>query len=300
MRKLFFFTVYAIAFATVLSSCNTPQYVGRCDGAEVISKSSKEGKVYGLRWKEEVVLPPSFLFFGEGIGSGTVYFSNDKKVCYLFDNTGVEVLSGRRSIKKKLDFEPVPIVVKGGPFPHQVLGRSAQYYGNMFNFGKYYLFEIADGTWYALFSNAMFQIYGPFKQFFPGCSGYMYQDVKTGKWGAVATQRVRSGDQGLYLITIDEQDLFEPQYDEVIEVVRSAGEHVWFAKKGDVWSSISISVGEDANTTAVKDVAVDQRLLNKVLKMRLRTEAQGRQDGLSTKLVPNQRVGTTEASVAFL
>ena len=300
MKKLFFLTVYVMVCGLFFSSCGSYQDVGQCGGANIIAKQTKGGKVYGLRWQQEVALPPSFLFFGEGIGSGTVFFSNDKKVCYLFENTGAEVLSGRKSIKKKLDFEPVPIIVKSGPFPHQVLGSAAQYYGNMFNFGKYYRFEIADGTWYALFSNAMFQIYGPFKQFFPGCSGYMYQDVKTGKWGAVATQRVRSGNQGLYRITIDEQDLFEPQYDEVIEVVRSAGEHVWFAKKGDVWSSISISVGEDANTTAIKDVAVDQHLLNKVLKMRLRTEAQGRRDGLSTKLVPNQRVGTVEASVAFL
>ena len=295
MKKLFF-AIYAIAFALVQTSCNSYQEVGSCDGANIIAKSTKAGKVYGIKWKQEAALPPSFLFYGEGIGSGTVYFSNDKKVCYLFDNTGVEVLSGRRSAGKKLNFEPIPIVVKNEPFAHRVLGDAAQYYGNMFNFGKYYLFEIADGTWYALFSNAMFQIYGPFKKFFPGCSGYMYQDVKTGKWGAVATQRSKLGNQGLYRITIDEQDLFEPQYDEVIEVIRSAGEHVWFARKGSAWSAISISVGEAANTTEIKDVSVDQRLLNKVLKMPIRKEASGR----GNKLTPGQKIGNNKSSVAFL
>ena len=85
MKKLFL-AIYVVALVMALPSCESYQAIGDCDGAYIIAKPSKDGRVYGIRWEDEAALPPSFLFFGEGIGSGTVYFSNDKKVCYLFSS----------------------------------------------------------------------------------------------------------------------------------------------------------------------------------------------------------------------
>lgn len=300
-----------ISLAVTIVSCENVKHDGYVQDVELASKQTKDGIVYGTFYRG-IGVPPTFHHFGAGITSGTIYFSNDKKVAYLFESDGTEVLTGRKCNPKKLDFEPVPILTR--PDGHKVKDRADYYYGNIFCRGDYYLLPIADGTVYAAFTRSiLYDVFGPYKKFFPGCSGYMYQDIKTGKWGAVGYQ-VMNLNRDRYLTSLSKQDLFAAEYDEIIEVVKRPTKsytfvsnqadkyvkHVWFARKGDKWSSYKVNISiEDSE---VSPITVDQQLLNRVRSMKIRTKAQGRESQIwvSTELVPNQRIGTKEASVVFL
>lgn len=294
-----FFVLFAVAMATMLVSCNRVENAGSCGAVDLVSKTTKQGKRFGIRFGKETVLYPQFAYFGQGISDGTIYFSNDRKVCYLFNLWGEEVLTKRKSNGKELGFTPVPIVVKEEEFAHQIIDPAKRYFGDIFNRGDFYLFEIADGSYYALFDNVGHQVYGPVKYFHPGSSGYIYQDVKTEKIGAKAFQKIDiSG--GRYLITVDEQVLFNPEYDEIIEVLPSPGVYVWYARKGQQWSAKQITIYEGDTPTKIETVSVNSKLLNRIRNMQIQDKAKGRRDGIRTVLIPGQRIGTQEASVVFL
>ena len=286
-----FFVLFAVAMATMLVSCNRVENAGSCGAVDLVSKTTKQGKRFGIRFGKETVLYPQFAYFGQGVSDGTIYFSNDRKVCYLFNLWGEEVLTKRKSNGKELGFTPVPIVVKEEEFAHQIIDPAKRYFGDIFYPGDYFLFELADGNVYALFVyHARYFSFGAYQKFVPGNTGFAYK--QNNKWGAKAAQMI--AEQTL-IETISEQEIFPAEYDEIIEVVKSRTSCVWFARKGNNW--VSCMIGEDC---IVRSVAVDTKLLNRVRNMRIQDKAKGRRDGISTVLIPGQRIGTQEASVVFL
>lgn len=295
-----FFVLLAVATAAMFSSCTQVKDAGYCGVVELVSKTTKQGKRFGVKFGGEVVIPPVFHGFAEGIDPTSIYLfpPENKNVVYLFDNRGVEILTGRRSGKKELGFEPVPIKVKEDADAHRISSPGRTYFSRIFDVGDYYLFDIADGTCYALFKHWGCRVYGPYRKFFPGSSGYMYQDVKTGKWGAMAAERTLTDGYGHTKERIEEQKVFAPEYEQVIEVVHPQDVHVWFARKGNQWEAKRIVLSKDS--AKITNVAVDRNLLNRVLKMSLRTEAKGKVEWINEVLAFGQRVGTQEASIAFI
>ena len=285
-----FLVLLAVAFATLLVSCNRVKDVGFYYAVELVSITTGQEEKFGIKFDGEIVLYPQFPYYGQGISDGSIYFSNDKKVCYLFDLWGEEILTKRKSNAKELDFDPVPIVVKDEDYAHQILDPAERYFGNIFYPGKYYLFSLADGNVYALFAyGSRYFPFGSYQKFFPGNTGFSYK--RANKWGATAAQMES---RQTLKETISEQEIFPAEYDEIIEVVKSRTSCVWFARKGNNW--VSRAIGEDG---IVRPAAVDTKLLNRVRNMRIQNKAKGRRDGMWTVLIPGQRIGTKEASVVF-
>lgn len=286
MRKLFFFAVYVMASTVLLSSCGLKEcYI---DGSDVtfVYKEKEGKKLYGVKYGQEISIPPIYENIGLGINRYTVFFSHSPswETFYLFEQNGTEILSGKRHDSE--GFQPLAISTY-----EEVKERERRYFGKIFCRGDYHLFNMASGKVCALFAyQSHYFPFGPYDKFFPGSTGFAYK--QNGKWGATAFQTIEK--QRLYT-SISKQEIFPAEYDEVIEVVRSAGEHIWFARKGTNWSAAQI----DQEGT-VQKAAIDKKLLAKVLKTPLRKEAKGLKEGMGYKVLSNQRVGTVEASVFFI
>ncbi len=285
MKKLFFFAVYVIASTVLLSSCGLKEcYI---DGSDVtfVYKEKKGEKLYGVKYGQEISIPPLYENIGLGINKYTVFFSHSHSwdTFYLFEQNGTELLSGKRHDSK--GFQPLAISTY-----EEVEDWERRYFGYIFCLGDYYLFNMESGKVCALFAyQSHYYSFGPYDKFFPGSTGFAYK--QNGKWGATAFQTVEK--QRLYT-SIPKQEIFPAEYDEVIEVVRTKENSVWFARKGTNWSAAQI----DKEGT-VQKISVNKQLLNKVLRMPKREKAKGKKAGFSYDLA-EQRVGTVEASIVFM
>ena len=281
-----FFKLLVVAVATILVSCNQVEFAGDCGKVTLVSKTTKQGKLYGIKSPDKkIAIYPQFSYFEPGFDDYTIYFSNDRKEWYLFDWWGREILTDRTSRgvdgKKELGFTPVPINKKES-------GERSTYFGNLFRDGEYFLFKLTGGGVYALFDKSYQYIYGPYEDFFAGSSGFSYK--QNNKWGARTELN-------------KEQEIFPAEYEEIIEAVTRTSDgwfgykvtYVWFARKGKEWTSCQI--GKDG---IVKPVSVNVRLLNRVRNMQIQDGFRARKDIVSTELIPGQRAGTKETSVAFL
>ena len=287
MKNLFKFIALFLFVLPMLSSCVETKkhlvygYTDRISSDPtvfVVEKVKRKGSLYGLMCNHKMVVPVHYNYWEEGINSHCWYFSSDGgKTKYLIDLWGREFITGKQATER--DFCPIPIVKAIKPDY-----KTGRYFENIFGIGHLWKFVTADGAMYAVFEeNARYagKKYGPYQDFFPGCGGYMYKDLSSGKWGANAEQYGEP--YGSRIWTIKPAPVAQPMYDKIIEVVRIYKPNIWFAYDGNKW----IALDETG-----KEVALNKALLNRVLAMKIQDKA--------CKPLGNQRIGNNEISVVFI
>lgn len=301
MKKLFF-AVYVMALVVALPSCKTSPKVDdvgnvvKHSAIYVVSQQQENGTtLYGAKYQGRIAIPPVFDRFEAAMQLDMVYAYKGNK-CALFNIDGTEVLSGRICGEDELGFEPAWIDLSQEP--RQNLEGSGTYCGQIFCCGEYYKFAMENGGKGILFlpmSNIL--PLGIYEDFLPGYFGCMYKDG--GGWGAMF-MRIREKTYDRLDIIIEPTDMAGGErFDEIIEVVRTKENSVWFARKGNVWRSFDVEL-EYGKLKHIKEVPANQKLLTKVLKMPVRKKART----LSYfDLASNQRVGIKDgnggASVVF-
>ncbi len=296
MKKLLCFA----ALAAMLVSCDDGiRDAGhiRYSVVSLVSKDTKEGTMYGLKSGERISLPPQFARIEYGADEYSVYaYPDNSNVCCLFSSEGVEVLTGRQSGSKEIGFAPLMIVVDKEAITW-LNDAEYSYFGNIFNCGTYHRYKTVDGRVCALFIEMQTYFpYGPYNDFVPGCSGYMFKDA-SGKWGAHAVRVRAKTVTTLHKIIPDADIADNRRFDEVIEVVLKEDNHfMWFLRDGQNWSAVEIK-GKSYGDFVITDVPVDRKLLNRVSKMPIDDVARGKTE---FDILRPQRVGVEGASVVFL
>lgn len=279
MKKLLF-----IILATLcLASC-WPQKVVDPETTVVYlhkkSKKSPSGELWGVSYRDKMVIPVKYAWKKRGIIDFTIFFSNDNwQTMYLYHERGKEVFT---DLPVNLyGFEPVAIT------SHQSFTAKEDLYGGkMFNYGDYHYFRTDKNYVYMLFYGGYGDgfVYGPFLEAVPGCGGYMFKDIETGKWGAHAYQHVEG--YGTLKTTVVSRQVADPQYDEVMEVATKDAQYYWFVRSGEQWSCID----EHGKTVSFKS-----SLFNQARKLKLQEKSR-----MPNGKFPAQRIGVEGASVAFL
>ena len=315
MKKILLF----ISLVVTIVSCENlqkeyPQYAS----TNIVKKQTSKGVRYGIGCdtpKKNVykALSPVVFVDYKLAGALTYFlFSEDGRTYYMFSNYGEEVLSGNSSTKSIENF--VPIINDG---KDHKLTNAETYYRHIVGFDysvsdkehAYYILPTINGTVYGVICIYKCLAVGPYQQMRFGLKGYMYQDVQTGKFGAkaVAKSWLTIGDiKKMYVGSEIEHQLelrtpviFTPEYDEIIEVEVNNKRDIWFARKGDKWYAKEL-----IKSSKVQDIALDQKLLNRVLKMQPRKEAKWTTNPEALAVVPilahGQRVGTKEMSIAHV
>ena len=258
MRKLFL--LIAVIVAMVCASCENLRSAYGVNGfTQVVSKDTKEGIRYGigrdqpndkLKAETPVVFSDYAVALPSGFGGYFMYLPG-KKTYYLFDSDGRDVLSGKKATSP--DLEGLIPIINNGKERH--LTEAEMYYRHIVGFryvdgyqNRYFILPVEGGNVYGVIYNGRFAAFGPFKKIFFGLYGFMFQDPTTGKWGASTL----------------EHPIWEGEYDEIIEVEKSDEINIWFARKGNVWYSKQV-----VTATNIKNIPVDQRLLNQVCKMKI-------------------------------
>ena len=304
MKRLFLFA--AVIVAMVCASCENLRSAYGVNGfTQVVSKDTKEGIRYGigrdqpndkLKAETPVVFSDYAVALPSGFGGYFMYLPG-KKTYYLFDSDGRDVLSGKKATSP--DLEGLITIINNGKERH--LTEAEMYYRHIVGFryvdgyqNRYFILPVEGGNVYGVIYNGRFAAFGPFKKIFFGLYGFMFQDPTTGKWGArtLARSVVEAEERD---IERDTPTIFSPEYDEIIEVEKKDETNIWFARKGNVWSAKQV-----LTDSQIKNIPVDQRLLNQVRKMRIRSTAKSTTKNWVKILAHGQRVGNNEASFAHL
>ena len=299
MKKLFYVTICVMACMLFFSSCKTPApkvtdvgYTVKHSAIYVVSQEQEDGTVlYGAKYQNRISIPPVFDRFEAAMEISLVYAYKGNK-CALFNIDGTEVLSGRICGEKEIGFEP--LWIDKSQEPRQSLESANVYCGQIFCCGEYYKFSLEDSRKAILFlpMSELLPL-GVYKEFLPGYFGYMFRD--NGGWGATFL-RIREKTYNRLDITIEPTEMANGErFDEIIEVVKTKKNSVWFARKGTAWRSFDVLL-EYGQLKHIQEVSVDQKLLAKVLKMPVRKEARTL---TYFDLASNQRVGIKGASVVF-
>lgn len=310
-----------ISLAVTIVSCENlqkeyPQYAS----TTIVKKQTSNGVRYGIGCdtpKKNVYKALSPVVFVDYKPASTFeyfLFPEDSKIYYMLNNYGEEVLSGTSNTKNTDGF--VPIINDGRD--HQ-LTEAEKYYGQIVGWewyngsvkSFYYILPTIDNCVYGVICTYECLAIGPYQQMRFGLKGYMYQDAKTGKFGAKAVASTWSTTGNIKKSYIGSETeierqlnlrtpvIFTPEYDEIIEVKVNDKRDIWFAHKGNKWIAKEV-----VKTSKVQDIAVDQKLLNRVLKMQPQKEAKWRIDPNdlypSHRLAYGQRVGTKEMSIVYI
>ena len=311
-----------ISLAVTIVSCENLQREYPPEGfgvAHIVKKQTKSGILYGVGTstpKKNVykALTPVVFSSYKVVADGAAFFlfPEGGKTYYMFDHYGADILSGNTNTSSLDGF--IPILNDGKD--HQ-LTEAETYYWNIVVCGRYrgsradsyYILPTPDGTVYGVICSRGYLSVGPYQQMRFGLNGFMYQDVQTGKFGAkaVADIQVTAGYIKEQYPSFDVERqlnrltpvIFTPEYDEIIEVKVNDKRDIWFAHKGNKWIAKEV-----VKTSKVQDIAVDQKLLNRVLKMQPQKEAKWRIDPNdlypSHRLAYGQRVGTKEMSIVYI
>lgn len=271
----------------------------------LISTETDQGKLWGAKSGDRISLPPQFKKIISGLDMYTILcYPQEGSGVYLFTGEGEEVLTGRMSGNKEIGFEPLRICEDQAEMLKE---PENYYYGKIFCCGSRYRFGLTDGRICNLFMPMdKYMPFGPYREFMPGCTGYMFKD-ETGKWKANLL-RIRERTYNRLDVGFDNRPLVPGQgFDEIIEVLQTERytdfsgmfrtvECAWFLRSGDKWREFLVEHSTDQEGI-VQEVPVDQKLLNRALKMRINQRAKSRS---SSNIAYPQRVGTKEASVVFL
>lgn len=278
MKKLLFIILASLCLAScwpqkVVDSETTVVYLHKK------SKKSPSGELWGVSYRDKMVIPVEYAWKKRGTSNYTIFLSNDDwQTMYLYYEYGEEVFT---DLPVNLyGFEPVAIT------SHQSFTAKEDLYGGkMFNYGDYHYFRTDKNYVYMLFYGGYgHHAYGPFLEAVPGCGGYMFKDIETGKWGAHAYQHVEG--YGTLRTTVVSRQVAPPQYDEVMEVATKDAQYYWFVRSGEQWSCID----EHAKTVSFKT-----SLFNQARKLKLQEKSR-----MPNGKFPAQRIGVEGASVAFL
>ncbi len=306
MKNYFF--IIAVMAAMVCTSCEKLRVAYSTFGyAQVVCKQAKDGStVYGIGHSapNDKVVADTPVIFSDYTPTcrdgGYFLYTPGKKTYYFFDVEGIDILSGKRCESPDLE-GLIPIINDGKD--HR-LSEAETYWRHVVGYryrdsyvNHYFIFPVASGNVCAVAYNGDFAAMGPYKKFLFGLHGFIYQDIETGKWGArtIANFNMDTSDRN---IERDMPEIFAPEYDEVIEVECRDETSIWFARKGKVWTSREV-IAE----SSVKDIPVNQQLLNRVLKMKISKEPRKtviRDLGTTNILAYGQRFGSAEASIAHL
>lgn len=300
MRKLFL--LIAVIVAMVCASCENLRVAHSVNGyTQIVCKDTKEGTLYavgsdtpnGLKAETPVVFS-GYAFALSGEHGGYFLYLQDKRSYYFFDSQGRDVLSGKKPENPDLE-GLIPIINDGKD--HR-LTEEEMYYKHIVGFrhrdayrNNYFIFPVEGDNVYAVVYNGDFAAMGPFKRVLFGLHGFMFQDPTTGKWGArtLANSVVEAEYRD---VERDTPTIFAPEYDEIIEVEKTDKTSIWFARKGDIWYSKQV-----VTASQIKNVPVDQSLLNRVRKMKINSVAKSTKKNWVDILAHGQRFGFKEASV---
>lgn len=303
MKKVLCFFVLAVIIVSCDDGIRDAGHI-RHSTVSLISRETKNGTLYGLKSNEEVCLPPLFKRIEYGADMCSVYvYPNDGSSCYLFSSDGVEVLTGRRSGRKKIGFQPLEIVGW-----QEMEAGADTYFNNMLSEIGYVRYELAGGKTCLLYCYLYCPVVlGPYRNIIPGCSGYMFQD-DSGKWGVEAI-RIREENYQGPKYQISPTTLFDNRrFDEVIEVIKPAirhygmgkitytREYVWFVRSGSKWEAVDILL-HSYGKAEIQAIPVDLQLLERAKSCRLYDKCQDNGDWTP---MSKQRVGVQDASVTFL
>lgn len=150
---------------------------------------------------------------------------------------------------------------------------------------------------------AKWYCYGPFKEYVPVMAGYLFKDIRTGKWGVGKYGEWTLDEYALdYLkrarLTPTKDILLPAQYEKIVSVLDSYRDAYWalgYKNKSDVrwycydgnqWYGFDI----DGNS-----MEVNQTVLKQALNMPVQTSIKRNRNGM-----PNQRLGIEEASVFMI
>ena len=327
--------LFLICLAVTIVSCENLQTEYSVNGlTKIVKKETKHGTRYAVgcnipkKNAVKALTPVVFTSYKKVTDSFAAYFfyTENSKTYYMFDGYGADVLSGTINTSSLESF--IPILNDGKD--HRLTGNTADtYYRHMVKYdidvgGDYFILPTLDGSLYGVIRAYGFLSVGPYKQMRFGLTGYMYQDLKTGKYGAKTVADLESSpgctkrnvveseiQRRLDLLT---PTIFSPEYDEIIEVEINAKwvggvmtarkvrdkRNIWFARKGDIWIA-----KEAVGARNIKDIPVDQKLLNRVLKMQILSEPRSQKSNdvpaaAIDILAIGQRFGSAEMSIAHL
>ena len=266
------------------------------DGTDYIVITTKEGKFMGVETSEQLRLAPVYKEINP-VG-GQCYIAINQSGAKLFSNLGEALCDGEFLVSSTAAY----IANAGGS---GVPGRYYQAHTHKGVFALYYDKDRA--SWYQ---------YGPFEDYVPGATGYMFKDPKTGKWGiGNYGQWVDRGDKtasGRRRMFLDGQWRFNyqrdkvlipPQYEQVINIkyvpteasvdggrrgYTKESEIKWYAYDGKKWFAFDIGG---------KSIPVKSSELN--LARRLKPH-QGEVRRNSIDNIVTQRIGNQEASQVII
>lgn len=284
MKKSWWIVLLAIAIAEValweLFIPHRRYYQGATDEFRFVERSHMGNKLYGMQkeyldgdWKDVIPTKYSDLRFHGGM---IVADFNDGSSTYLYSRAG----------------EPILKDVNIKDFNYYRNNNAYNFYKRRFALGDYVVADTEDGR-YALFVDDCLETFGwisiekfgPYKDFIPGCSGYMFQDLQSKKWGYHIYKYDRMS-VAYPPECVENYILLDPEYDQVIEYYNptSVSSGLIFAYKDGLWSAFD---------KQGKKVDYPQELLNNILD--LDPQPKVRENPRYTPF----RYGIEDASVAF-
>lgn len=300
MRGLYVFCIIALS-----ASCAQITDEGFVDGsgAVAVSRIVNGGKLYGLKDRGKICTPLQFTKIKPApMSHGEVHLYIDDNVFYLFDQTGREVVTGAKSGRFKLGFEPVAFKDCRYLEPYE-----DTYFDYMFgNPGvSRFVYTTTSGQTYLVWQNTHRNfVYGPFEEVCLGCSGVIFRE--SSNWYAMPILLFNS--TGPNRIAVEQSEiLFDREgFDEIIEVVLFCDSDMdninrkgsmWFARNGTEWKAVK-TLQFPVTGTKVIPVQVDTKLLEYARSLPFSNIC--KKDPKEYGPASNQRLGTNAASIVFM
>lgn len=285
MRRLIVFLLTAI----MLCSC-TVHYLN--DGSGACYINTAKGKLWGIGWLDKCYIYPEY----ESVSrhSGTGGWIAYKAGNFYFYDVDVQLMCNGEALLTNLREHET----------YMGKGCLDELYKGKSDSGIYMIYD----------SNTLHSsqtpVYGPFKDFIPGHTGYMFKDVQTGRWGVGKYGSWEKYNpeawipDSRYRFTPCDSVLIAPQYDKIVNIAYERGDS-WpqgYFKKSDIqWYCHGENgwVGFDIDG---KPKRVDKTLLNRALKMEadpIRKQVTEEEWRTFSKFF-YRRVGIEEASVYII
>lgn len=285
MRKSFILLIAAF----LLCSCNTIHYLN--DGSGACYIKTAKGKVWGIGWLDQCYIYPEFESVSRHWDTGGwVVF---KEGYFYFYDVNVQLMCNGEALLTNL--------------------REHDAYWGAGCLDELYKTKSQSGTYMIYDSNTLpssqTPVYGPFKDFITGHTGYMFKDVQTGRWGVG-----KYGDwenTGYTGITAPKHRfipcdsvIIAPKYDKIVNIAYERRD-AWpkgYLKESDIKWYCQDENGWVGFDMEGKPISVDKNLLNRALKIKVKPirESITEEEWRSFSKVFYRRVGKEEASVYII
>ena len=286
MRKIISIALFLAV--SLIISCNVTPEVKHWGGTPIIYIETKNGRFLGVETDGIQRIPPVFNRI-KSVIADEAYLCYDDSEMYLLGYLGNALC------------DSVPLINEPKFLPYKGFGIPGQLVCCQTSKGNYYIYADGIADWYQ---------YGPFKDFVPGSTGYMFLDPKTDKWGIGSygewidrqpkNRKTNMLTSDRYYFSSTKRIILQPRYERIVNIAyvdnswqfkkfgfSRISDIRWYAYDGNNWSSFDM----DGNVMPVK-----QKELQRALNLPLKPEPKY---GRLSHLI-SQRLGNEKAFLALI